>query len=385
MLSIGFVASLGSHVARTVFAAGLVACASIADLDQPYELARGGGGGGPGGAGGAAPACPPAALPPVDPPRPTQVPPGADTEFFVAIDTVDFGENTDANAPCGERPLPGLNIDLRASTSTDLACQPAPNPDDREQYLCDGAGGVDNQNANLSSAFGASTRLGSVDATTAAKSGHWSIVVRVSGYNGGLEDDAVTVALYSSTGTASPPRWDGTDDLPIDRTSVTGGLDAPIYATTSAYVTCGMLVATIGDFPIDMMNPPTHLRLSLTGVRLIAKILRDDIQRFELEGVMGGVWSLDQAFIDLESARVLDGSAVCADPADPTYEVIQELLCLLPDTTDGPASITTPCNAVSAGVAFHASPVARPTNLVAPQAYPPECEEMARPINNKCN
>ena len=177
---------------------GAVAVASCAvpgfDLVESVAQQGGGGAGGEiseGGSIGGSGACNN-----VEPPlAPTTTDPGSDIDFVAAMRTVDFGESFDKDVG----PTVGYDLDARCTCRGDeSSCATVGNqPED-----CDGPGGRDNAVARLFDNLSLFTE-DSFDSTyqsARANMGNFSILFRVSGWNGAPNDEDVQLAIYTSQG-----------------------------------------------------------------------------------------------------------------------------------------------------------------------------------------
>ena len=108
--------------------------------------------------------------------------------------------------------------------------------------------GIDNQAAKLFQLIelpvGPSVFSSSVFSLQ-ADAGHWSLLIRLEGYNGLMDDPQVDLALFPAGGLGKKPGWDGSDVWPVVSTSVDGGTSNPKYRSNGAYVSQGTLVATL--------------------------------------------------------------------------------------------------------------------------------------------
>lgn len=233
---------------------------------------------------------------------------------------------------------------------------------------CDEDGGIDNEASdlfrqlvdNLGPQF-----FGSTYYSKSAETGNWSVLIRVSEYNGTPDDPAVNVALYVSPGFVMPavPAWDGMDAWPVSEDSLGAlkELSDPAYVSNGAYVADGVLVATL---------PSVELRLSggnsTISVKLLGGVLSGTFEFIEegarlTKGTLAGRWSEKGAFESLSSFRgppVLPGDPplkLCI--GDPFYNAIKAAVCSARDIlTDPLLPASAPCDAVSVGIGFETFP-----------------------------
>ncbi len=387
--------------------AGLVAlragCADVLGFEETYHLAPGvggaGGGTGGGGAGGDG-LCSHKRWPP----PPTQSDGGPDdVDFVVAMRTIDFGEGD-----VGDGPRVGFDLDARCTClGEEGSCIP---PSGSGVDLCDGPGGIDN---GVAAAFNVVVQFYPGFSTEAQNQGiadgKWSILVRVSGYNGGLHDARVNVAVFPSSGLSKNPcldglvpAWDGADPWPIPHTSLetagsggagggrgggggdgasgggdggasaTGGgpgqggaggtscdglpgydTDAARFADDNAYVTDGVLVASLPPTGITFTGGGDTTTFVLTAGFLTARINQVGGAWFLRDGLLAGRWPITEVFRFISSLEAND-QPLCTDTT--AYPPIKGLLCAYPDVTANIASPTAPCDAVSFGMRFDAEP-----------------------------
>lgn len=359
------------HGAAALLLAFGASCQGIANLDENYVLqasTASASSSGVGGAGtGGARACPPDEVPAIEPAKPASATPGGDIAFAVALQTVDFGEK--APGQCDVRPLPGFNLDGVASTEAMPACQ-APCATCYKQ--CDGREGVDNLLAQLVGKIALVAGVGSDDASKAASEGKWSLLVVVRDYNGEVDDESVRVEMYTSSAFGPQgPTWTGTDDWPIDTTSVDAE-KAPLFASDYGWVSCGLLVASIPAIPIRLNTDSARMSLTLNGGRIVARVLPQGNGQFALEGAVGGLWKQGQIWNDLASFRGADGAPICTTHA--FFGHVKSQVCPALDATAGFASPSAPCDAMSVGVGFVSKPIKLPTRI----------QEPAMPVNADC-
>ena len=82
----------------------------------------------------------------------------------------------------------------------------------------------------------------------------FTLLRRVQGWNLQPNDAEVSVAFYTSSGTAKTPEWTGKDVWNVrENTVANGSLDQSVLPAANAYVSDGFLVAS----PISLATPPT--------------------------------------------------------------------------------------------------------------------------------
>jgi hypothetical protein len=325
------------------------------------------------------------------PKPPSDVTLSGDETFTVALRSIDFGEK--ASAP------PGLDIDDRCTCCCD---------DDGPSCLqpkesCDYDHGVDNAAAAIFKLIGLSlVDFSSEFFSTGAEQGLWSIVLRVRGYNGLPDDDQVELAWLMSSGLdagdagAGAPAWDGEDLWEITNESMVGpdggapnpagGVEGntPRFVDPLAYVTGGVLVASFPSAEMRVAGSLNSVVLRLTGGFLVARVEASPgvPGAYALaDGLVVGKWRLEDVFLAISSYRSNDGLPVCTD--DTAYVIGKQTICKSADVYAGTTTPTTPCDSLSLGVAFEASP-ARVGAIISPPGNPPGCPPETDPANDSC-
>lgn len=347
---------------------------------------------GAGGFGGTAPGfCETATFP--APPGPTGAGGGVDLDLAMALRTLDLGET----APDAR---PGFDLDRVCSCCTDCqtdgdACTPPAFATPGAACDVDSAGtstnaGRDNALALVIASFGmVGSRLpvGSQTMTDRAENGQWSLLVRVSGYNGLPDDDQVSVSLFTTDGLMAPPVWNGLDVWPIRPDSLASDYalypdprDAATVLNPSAYVTGGRLVGVFdgaeGSSNRLSLNLNGGFALTLTTAIFTADLVEGPSGWRLDNGTMGGVWNLTDVFKSLSAIR----PPLCTD--DSAYVFFKSRLCQYVDIRSGPPS-PQPCDALSFGLSFTADPIV--FGPVSPPVTPePGCTAETDPVDDTC-
>lgn len=341
---------LASSIFASLFFAS-TGCALLAGLDGERHIGQtaatssssssSGGGGGSGGGAVCSPALPPA------PPVGTGAG-GADVLSF-AMRVIDLG---------GPKKNVGFDLDGQCTCPGKTGCK---EPTWAQGQHCDEAGGRDNGSGNafavINEAFAPLGVISSSQLSQQANSGAWSVLVKVSGYNGGDNDDQVEVALYATPGLgAVAPKWDGTDAWPVAPISLVDGmsLDQPINKDAKAYVANRVLVAHLPGATLVFQGPGVHLQVDLISVIFAATLEAKDSGAVRLtEGTLSAAWTAPTLFQSLSNLRVNGNMALCV--GDPFYTIVKNALCGAFDLS----STGTPdaeCDALSFSVGFEASP-----------------------------
>jgi hypothetical protein len=361
-------AALGLGLAGLLSASG---CEVIAGLDGEYKLDT----------------TPPAPVcDSIQPPEPpTTSGAGGDVSFTVAIKKVNLGE-TDAT------PRIGYDLDNACSCTVDDHTCARPSWVDKNKRVCDNPRGVDNgmsvalHQANVFAAGAVS----SVVISEGAQTGVWSLLLRVKGYSGMPDDDAVEVAAFVTTGTATPPMWEGNDVWPIAETSVESmNPDAPLIVDKMAYVRNGELVAHLPSLELFLRAIDVQLPMKVNSIVLSAKIEPLGMSYALREGTIAGKWLLPDMFTSLAGLRYGSDNQLCK--SSPGYTVVKSYFCNSTDIFSGEpapmpgdAAAMPDCDAVSFGMGFDAEP-AQLGAVVPPSPPPPDACGDQTPAGDMCN
>jgi hypothetical protein len=346
------------------------------------------------------------------PERPPQLPLGAPAPTFtVAMHTIDLDEQ-DAE------PRFGIDLDGRCSCTLD---QQSCAPPDPKKAICDDAHGLDN-GAGVAFSRLATLSAGAVSSSVlnaGLKTGLWSLLFQISKYTDGADDDAVTVQVFETTGTPSPPLWDGSDLWPISCTSLQGMAPTqPLVQDDKAYVRGGVLVAHFESLGLPTRGKGVRLDVRLSNVTLTAKLEKDAKSRFMLrEGTIAGTWTQPEMFASLSSLRYNDKSKLCRD--DGAYFAVKGTMCevldlhvVSPSGADGGgmggaggaggadpcgsekgavmgageihSDEALPCNAISFGIGFTADPAQLSGTVAAPAPPDNPCAPENDPKGDSC-
>ena len=319
---------------------------------------------------------------------------GGNAEFVVAVRTFDFGEEYEGDA--GLVPARATGYDLDA-TCTGQGQGPSCAVPPWGRPVNDGPGGRDNAVGVLIADI---TRrivdFGSASYNRQIAAGRVSLLFRISGYNGTADDDQVTVSAYSPApldafGGRSLPLWDGTDVWPIASTSVTNSdPNKPRFVDQNGYVRGGLLVASLarGTFPMSSgiaRNVVIEIDISLVGVFVTGKLVSNNGEWGLEDGQIAGRWPVQDLVAQLSQfPDPLDASLtlpLCTRSL--SYPLFRDIVCKFVDIHTQFASPATPCDALSIGVAFTASP-ARLGNVFELQPRTPGCPADSDPANDSC-
>lgn len=288
---------------------GLGACQLIGGFDDYGPASPTGQGGGStssgfGGSGGA----------PLDhcalasPPAPSPTPGGAgDQSFVLAVRSFDLGED----------PLtPGFGFDRdgACTCSNELADCPCANDvtscrlEEHQPNHCDDERGIDANSRRIVRLLSEDDpSLASPPLTAAAEAGDWTLLFRVSGYNGEANDEEVRLAVMSSAGAVgsstcnadarTQARWDGQDRWPINAGTLFPGSDLgacdfvvlPLGIDTKAHVVGHHLVARVSEM---LILPNFGVEVRLEDVVVDFPLVADGDTWRVRQGVLSGKWLL---------------------------------------------------------------------------------------------
>jgi hypothetical protein len=311
------------------------------------------------------------------PPKPQQSA-GGDEEIVVAIRKIyldSAGFETDFGSPLG------LDLDgLCTCTGDDGdSCQP---PGDS---ACDLPNGRDNSISGFIGTLANFLPGNNVSNFYSAGigEGSWSLLIRISGYNGMPDDDQVTVATYVASNLNQPPQWDGNDAWPISASSVKGNdIDDPAFVDPDGYVSNGQVVASLPRSEMVVSGSKSQLSFIITGGGILAPLTQGP-NGWEVNGgmLLGRVKESD-LFYALSTYRDSDGEGFCT--TDFTYSAAKDILCKGRDIHTEVVGPTAPCNANSLAAGFVASPAKFGGVTPAPPPTP-GCSPAADPINDACD
>jgi hypothetical protein len=369
-------------IALAALVAAPAACRQITGVsDLAFEDAGAGGSssGSDGGSGGdAGPLCQSVTYP--DPVDASDDPSDAQA-FTVAIRSIDLGEDATADNPVG------LNIDKLCTCLGDGASCKSPSYANEDH--CDDQGGVDNAAATLFSALSTALpadKFGSAYFSSKAEQGSWTLLLRVTGYNGQLDDARVTVAIYapaglqssSKSGSSDPssdpcqtdpdagpavqtiPCWNGYDVWRVSDSSVgsTQSIDEPLYVDANAYVSTGFLVASMSELSLAMGGEMTFWGMKVVSGTLVGALQSPQVDGLGFRIVNGTIsarWRLSDVFQTLSTFSA-EGQNLCKDD-EPIYSLFKERVCASTDISSKLGGVTLECDSLSFGMRMQTFPV----------------------------
>lgn len=311
----------------------------------------------------------------------------ADEEpFYVAVDRLWIGETTLEGMYEPSSAWISYGFDLDGGCTNSATC-----PDSMDTPLCQPAGAAmaeavdanycaDNSFARLGGlaamapGLGPALGLTDTDLNCSLRRGDFSLLIRISDYNGLPDDNQVRVDLYSSAGleektslecpSADPlshTHWLASTPWYISRSGLVGVAPAgqvlpnSMFAITDAYVVDGFLV---GELPTgyDLVlhgdrSPYPGWEIQFATFRLVGKLVKGAQRLWEIEqGSFSGVQLADELLLSFRQV------GVCGQQLDLVKMYVDEYADMPAKSGQDPLQ---PCAAVSTNLAFSAFP-ARP-------------------------
>jgi hypothetical protein len=269
--------------------------------------------------------------------------------IVLAVRTIDMGDMS---------ATPGYDLDRYCTCQFDAgpSCVSASfNP----MADCDGPNGIDNQLAGLVQLFQLALKgaFGSSYFSMGAEQGRWSLLVRVDGYNGEMDDPHVDVALYPSSGfegDGGMPSWAGSDQWKVLSSSIgDGGVADPLYKSKSGYVSQGTLVAAMPTGELNFSGTTEQIKFRFSGAVITGQLTKTGNLWSIKGGVLAGRWPIAEVFKAVSSYRDNNGNPICRTTFG--YSTAKAQICTAPDIlVDGTEPKSTPCDAVSFGFGYSA-------------------------------
>jgi hypothetical protein len=282
-----------------------------------------------------------------------------DVEFTAALRTLRMKRTADGGAL-------GLDLDRYCSCQGEPpSCVPPPKQD--PELSCDIAQGRDNQAIALFRII-ESVLLFDPEGdelselySEFANLGRWSILMRVTGYNGLPNDDQVRVEWYPSGGMPSPT-WSGNDAWPVVPSAISDAGVAPDggplarFADNDAYVTNGELVFSLIESEFTASNGLTQLSMTITDGTGTATIEKGPNGYYLRNGIIGGRLELSNVFKMAADFRDHNGVPFCANASNPYWNSTRDAFCRGLDIQVGSPQPSKKCDALSIGMGFEAEP-----------------------------
>lgn len=303
---------------------------------------------------------------------------GADSiSFTVAFRDFDFGEAPTSTVVAGYD-LDGACTDCTCTGDTSSRCLPRPGA--TKAAITDGPQGEDRGARALFQAGAAIFEpISSQGVKKAVDSGQFTVLLRVSGYNGLADDTNVVVAWFVGAGLPAPPKWDGSDEWPVREYGVKNGdVNQPVSVDTAAYVRDHVLVA--GPKGVDGTSREVPLQVSadflltVSSVFVTGRIVPSGSSYALQDSILAGKWKTEDILRQV-SGLSFGGVPIC--PGTPLYAQIGTTICNSSDVSLFDGTPTDACNAVSLGVTF----LATPARIGSVKAQPPPTNACAKPFD----
>ncbi|MSP26505.1 MAG: hypothetical protein EXR75_15430 [Myxococcales bacterium] len=303
-------------------------------------------------------------------------------DIWLAWRTIRFDTATDGGP---------LGLDLDASCTCqgqDQQCQPPAGV----EPVCDLAEGRDNAAAGFIEVLAERLSITSLGAlfVKSAEKGESTVLVRITGYNGGQNDDVVTVRVYGSAGFGGPvPTWSAGDAWPIDDSFLAAqgagaDIDDARHQDEAAYVTEGQLVAYFPAFSLIARSGFQRAALRLKAVQLTGKLVDSGGGNWRLgNGLVAARIAEADALGAIGELRDVSGLPVCIH--DTGYPVLKKSGCEGRDIFAGAGGPTMSCDALSFAVAFEAEPAGVSAKTVSVPSPGTSCDAASHPGTDTCD
>jgi len=248
---------------------------------------------------------------------------------------------------------------------------------------CDDDAGRDHIALQLFRDLGVTAETESQTANQAMDVGQYGLLVQITGYNGMLDDEQVTVALYASNGVGTPDGGTpnathlGNDKWTVDPGYITNGqslvgtdcdndnvLCVPTFSDNDAYVAGGVLVASFNTVPLTFGSRANigGARMVLNSVKLVGTLVAKSLAGGDLgwgitNGSVSGRWETRAILANLSTIPDPneDGGFFCGN--DPYYKLFKSGICALQDiNAQGNDNVNAPCTGLSMAFGFKAEP-----------------------------
>jgi hypothetical protein len=254
----------------------------------------------------------------------------------------------------------GYNLDGIVSTKTGTNHCKGVVGSIKSSVQTDGDGGIDNSfGANLIPIFGALADSPSQQATEAILDGRHTVLLRMTEYNGGIDDSGIQAALYQGAPRGAPPVWNGSDSWPVAAESVNAAdLNQPKIVIGQSYVSGGVFVASppIAELPLLIGLAGFPLSLSIHNAILTMNISGSGSSVSGTNGTLAGILDTEQLIFELKKIiGGFDPSLCNSGTFDSIAMQIRQASDIMTDGTNGNPNVT--CNAISIGLGFDASAV----------------------------
>jgi hypothetical protein len=322
------------------------------------------------------------------PPRPVTAPSDGGSDLVFAVRQVDTGDTDDAT---GTRRFLQMGFDLDNACTANGAGFTCREPSWATADHTDGPGGRDNAiGESLYNATAAGGTSATQKASSDAESGRLSMVIRVRGYNGAADDDAIEVTYYVGPFHPEPgrprPLWDGQDTWDANyqwlqpATLPDGGatydITRPKYVDSQAYVAGNYIVSHMetlldGAGGFHLLKAVIALRLTPGHTRLA-------------DGTFAGRVRIDEVLGNLAQFPAPGTTQpLCRD--SPYYPALKAVACSFADiSATGPDDGLSVCDAASWAWRIVDAEPAR-LGSVSLEVPTQPCPDALSPANDHCD
>lgn len=258
----------------------------------------------------------------------------------------------------------GYDLDNSCTCPEPSPCKPrspdaGPPPCDTDDGR-DNAGAVVFQLISLAATGGGGTMDSEAYLNSAIKQGSSSLLLRLADFNGGDDDDDVTVYLFRALGTSNdagksfPPTFGPGDVWRPSADDNRGG--QPVYFARG-FVRKGVLVGELQNLRLPITQDTD---LFVTNATFTGRLVKVDAKSFRLEdGYLAGRLPTKELLDTIGKLKIPPGDThLCDEPRDvPTQVAVDQLraeICAGADIRVGPGET---CNALTTTFGFDAVPV----------------------------
>jgi hypothetical protein len=320
-----------------------------------------------------------------------------------ALRTIDIGvSDIDAAIP----PF-GFDLDNDCTCPGPPSCAPSKiAPPGDAGITCDDEAGRDNTDIQLFRLLQGPASTGTAQINQGLTAGQYGLLFVITNYNGTANDSSVNVDFYVSNGlNRSPdggiptPLFNGNDFWTIDPNSLTGG--QPVFSADGAYVSNNVLVAKLAQLPVvfgdrSFLGGAT-MQLSdavVVGQLQLVSVVDGDGGTLRLAltgGTIAGRWPTSKMLGTLATIPAGGGFLCGTDPSKKNqfdYQTFKGVICGNADISqlqgnDNQTPLA-PCDAISVGMQFTATPAQLGAMLAVPAA-PAGCGDADNPWSDNCS
>lgn len=309
--------------------------------------------------------------------------PPVDIDFTVASRSIDLGDTGN---------IIGLDIDRTCTCQNEGPSCTYP-PSSANEDHCDAPEGRDNGSSMLIKTIGdflgGSSAFGTDYFTNRAEQGGWSLLIRVSNYNGGPNDTQVRLATYTTkwddAGQTPTPTWNGSDVWRVSGEALEDGVNPnnPKYKDDNAYVSNYIVVSSLPELVIKMDGASGDLGLRLTAGTIMGRIEKTSDGKYKIvDGIVAARWKTSNIF-SIASTININDQPLCND-GGLFYSSFKKLVCKRIDIATQAGAASVPCDAVSFGMNFNSEPVLL-GEVYTPTFDPSPCAPGQDPGDDSCN